>query len=68
MVRSKEMYVINVHFPEDESEKLELRKRMGNAYVEFIKGYIMNLPISDNKKNELYLKVIDKLIINIIKK
>lgn len=66
MSKSKRMYVINVHFPEDKSEKLRLRKRMGNAYVKFIKAYIMDLPISDDKKNELYLKIIDKLVDNIL--
>jgi hypothetical protein len=57
MDRSKGAYIINIHYPETQDGILELRKRMGNAYIHFVKDYIMTLPISDAEKNKLYIKV-----------
>ena len=64
MSRLKATYIIEVHFPETEVELLELRKQMGTAYIDFVKNYIKSLPISDDKKNKLYLDVKNKLIEN----
>ncbi|URZ06416.1 hypothetical protein [Clostridium felsineum] len=64
MPRSKNGYSINVHYPSDKSALVQLRKRMGKAYVKFIQDYIKTLPIDDNKKNELYFNVIEKLKID----
>lgn len=61
MVRSKESYIINVHYPETEEDMFEIRRRMGIAYTQFVKDYILSLPISDNEKNNLYEKVLVRL-------
>ena len=61
MARSKDSYIIKVHYPETEERMLELRKKMGNAYNYFVKDYILTLPISDEEKNNLYAKVIQRL-------
>lgn len=61
MSRKKDRYIINVHFPDSEDELLELRKRMGIAYVNFVEEYIKKLPIDDEKKNKIYIDVIQKL-------
>ena len=64
MSRLKATYISEVHLPETESERLELRKQMGTAYIDFVKNYIKALSISDDKKNKLYLDVNNKLIEN----
>ena len=61
MGRSKSSYNIKVHYPEDENGMLLLRQRMGTAYIRFVKNYILNLPISDEKKNNLYSNIIGRL-------
>ena len=61
MVRSKEVHIIKVHYPENETEMLDLKKRMGNAYGQFIKNYILTLPISYKEKNKLYASVVEHL-------
>ncbi len=61
MARSKESYIIEVHFPENEDGMIDLRKRMGRAYNQFIKNYILTLPISDSQKNRVFLKVTENL-------
>lgn len=64
LARSKNGYIINVHYPSNELALFELRKRMGNAYIKFIQDYIKTLPIDDDQKNKLYLSVIEKLQID----
>lgn len=61
MARSKYSYLIKVHYPETEVGMIEIRKRMGAAYAQFVKDYILTLPISKEEKNILYTKVIDHL-------
>jgi hypothetical protein len=61
MVRSKVAYIINIQYPKTEDGMLTLRKRMGTAYIHFVKDYIMTLPISDVEKNKIYLEVNDRL-------
>ena len=62
MVRSKDFHIIEVHYPENETEMIDLKKRMGSAYSQFIKNYILALPISDNEKNRLYASVVEHLL------
>ena len=64
MARSKDSYIIKVHYPEGEEGMSEIRKRMGAAYTRFVKDYILTLPISDEEKNKLYTKVSERLINN----
>jgi len=59
MVRSKNYHIIEVHYPVNEIEIFDLRKRMGSAYSKFLKNYILALPISDKEKNKLYTAVIE---------
>ena len=61
MGRSKNSYIIKVHYPETEEGMLDLRKRMGTAYIKFIKDYILTLPISDEQKNKLHTEVIEQM-------
>ncbi len=61
MARSKKSYAIKVHYPEDDEGMLQLRKRMGAAYIRFVKNHILALPISDEAKNELYTNVLERL-------
>lgn len=63
MARSKQEYIIKVHYPKEEKDELELRKRMGKAYMKFVEDYIMTLPINDEEKNKLYFNVFDKLCV-----
>ncbi len=65
MARSKDSYIIKVHYPETEEDMFEIRRRMGTAYIQFVKDYILTLPISDEEKNKLYTKVIKRLFNNI---
>lgn len=62
MARSKDSYIIKVHYPETEEDMFEIRKRMGTAYIHFIKDYILTLPIDDEEKNILYEKVAEHLL------
>lgn len=62
MARSKDIHIIKVRYPENKAEILELKKRMGNAYGQFIKNYILNLPIGDKEKNSLYASVVEHLL------
>lgn len=62
MAGSKGEYIINVHYPNSESGLFELRRRLGNAYIEFIQNYIKTLPIDDEDKNKIYISVIEKLL------
>ena len=61
MARSKDSYIIKVHYPEGEEGMSEIRKRMGTAYTQFVKDYILTLPISDEEKNKLYTNVFEHL-------
>jgi hypothetical protein len=61
MARPKDSYVIEVHYPKSKDELIELKKRMGKAYIEFLRGFIIGLPICDEEKNKLYLKIVEKL-------
>ncbi len=65
MSRSKDSYIIEVHYPEDEGV-FEIRKRMGAAYIQFVIDYILALHISDEEKNKLYTKVTEMLYGKII--
>ena len=58
MGRSKKTYTINVHYPKNEEELLCMRKSMGEAYIKFVKDYILALPVTDEQKNQLYSKVL----------
>jgi len=58
---SKNIEII-VHYPENESEIIELRRRMGSAYSQFIKNYILTLTISDKEKNKLYTSIVGHLL------
>ncbi len=62
MARSKDSYIIKVHYPGTEEDMFEIRRRMGAAYIQFVKDYILTLPISDEEKNELYEKVYEHLL------
>ena len=64
MARSKDTYIIKVHYPETETGMQALRKRMGSTYIHFVKDYILTLPISDEDKNKLYEAVNERLIKN----
>ena len=57
MARSKGSYIIKVHYPESKKDMMEIRRRMGAAYIQFVKDYILTLPISSGEKNKLYEKV-----------
>ncbi|HEY9062356.1 MAG TPA: hypothetical protein VIO64_17930 [Pseudobacteroides sp.] len=61
MARPKDSYIIEVHYPQSKGELIELRRRMGKAYIEFISDYILGLPICDGEKNKLYLKIVNEL-------
>jgi hypothetical protein len=61
MARSKDSYIIKIHYPETEVGMVEIRKRMGVAYVKFVRDYILTLPISDEEKNTLYARVTEHL-------
>lgn len=61
MARSKDTYLIKVHYPETEGDIFEIRRRMGTAYAQFVKDYILTLPISDEEKNKLFEKVSEHL-------
>ena len=57
MVRSKDQYIIKIHYTETEDDIFEMRRRMATEYNQFVKDYILTLPISDEMKNEMYKKV-----------
>ena len=61
MARSKDSYIIKVHYPEGEEGMSEIRKRMGAAYTQFVKDYILTLPTSNEEKNKLYTNVFKHL-------
>lgn len=61
MTRLKGSYIMKIQYPETEDGMLVLRKSMGNVYINFVKNYIISLPISDEEKNKLYLEVINNL-------
>lgn len=61
MARSKDTYLIKVHYPETQEDIFEIRRRMGTAYTQFVNDYILTLPISDEEKNKLYEKVLEHL-------
>ncbi len=61
MARSKDQYIIDIHYPKTKDDMYKIRKRMGTAYNQFVKDYILTLPVSDEIKNEIYEKVIDYL-------
>jgi hypothetical protein len=50
-----------MHLPASEDRMIELRKRMGISYIKFVEKYIKCLPIDDEQKNKIFIKVIDKL-------
>jgi hypothetical protein len=58
---SKDSYLINIHYPETETEMLELRKRLGDAYIQFVKDYVLNLNITNEEKNILYVNITKRL-------
>lgn len=58
---SKEPYIIIVHFPKSEEDKQRLREKMGAAYLEIVRDYILTLPMDENEKNEIFEKIIHKL-------
>ncbi len=62
MTRSKDFYIIKVYYPETEEELFKMRKRMGAAYTQFVKDYILALPVSGEEKNKLYEKVYEYLL------
>jgi len=64
MTRPKDSYIIEVHYPESPEKFIELRRRLGKAYIEFIIGYITELPICLEEKNELYIDFIEQLGLN----
>ncbi len=64
VARSKKNYVIKVHYPETDEGLIMLRKQMGKAYMEFSKDYILTLPISNHKKNNLYSQILERCIKN----
>lgn len=63
MARSKDSYIIRVHYPETEEDMFEIRRRIGAAYIQFVKDYILALPVSNEEKNKLYEKVTARLLI-----
>lgn len=62
MTGSGDSYIIIVHYPEAKEDMLEIRKRAGAAYIEFVKEYIAALPAGDGEKNKLYELVCEHLI------
>jgi hypothetical protein len=64
MARSNEEYTINIHYPETDYDMIELRKRMGIVYDNFIKQYILTLPICNEEKNKIYASINEKLVNN----
>ena len=54
IARPKDSYMVRVHYPETEEGMLEIKRRMGAAYIQFVKEYILSLPISDEGKNKLF--------------
>jgi len=61
MAQSKHPYLINVHYPESEADLFELRRKLGAAYTEFVKDYILSLHFSDEEKNKLYKRTMERL-------
>ncbi len=61
MAKSNNSYIINIHYPETDNDNYELRKRLGKAYFEFVKDYILKLNISDEEKIMLYKKTKEHL-------
>lgn len=59
MARPKDSYIIEVRYPQGKEELAQLRRRMGKAYIEFVKRYIHEWPVSDEEKNKLYWKIIN---------
>ena len=64
MARPKDSYIIEVRYPENNEKLIELRKRMGISYMEFITGYITELPICSQEKNKLYMEIMEQLGLN----
>ncbi len=61
MGRKKEGYVITVHYPESGKDILEMRRRIGAAYIRFVEDYILALPAGGKQKNDMYARVIQYL-------
>jgi hypothetical protein len=62
MARSKDSYIIEVHYPENKEAMLDLKKKIGAVYIQFVKEYILTMPISDEEKNKLYSEVVERLL------
>jgi hypothetical protein len=62
MARSKDSYIIEVHYPENKEAMLDLKKKIGAVYIQFVKDYILTMPISDEEKNKLYSEVVERLL------
>ncbi|RCX08290.1 hypothetical protein DFR58_1432 [Anaerobacterium chartisolvens] len=61
MGRKKEDYVISVHYPEADQDIVEMRRRMGDAYIGFVEEYILALPVGGKQKNDMYTQVVQYL-------
>jgi len=59
--KQKRSYEIIAHYPKTKEGEIELRKELGKAYIIFVKEYVMDLQISDEQKNKLYNRIIEKL-------
>lgn len=57
MANKKTDFKLIVNCPSTEDDIKDLRIRMGNAYYNFIKEYILKLNIEDNEKNELHRNI-----------
>jgi len=62
MARWKDSYIVKVHYPEAKEDMLVIKRKMGAAYVQFVKDYILTLPISNKEKNRLYVKIAEQLL------
>ncbi|MHB8065184.1 MAG: hypothetical protein ACYDG2_21670 [Ruminiclostridium sp.] len=61
MNNQKKSYEVNLNYPKTEEGKIELRNRIGRAYSEFVREYILNLQISNEQKEKMYSRVLKQL-------
>ncbi len=64
MARPKDSYIIEVRYPENQEKLIDLRRRVGRAYMEFLEGYITKLPVCSQEKNKLYIEIMKQLGLN----
>lgn len=60
MSRSQKKYTIEIQYPKTSEEMLYIRKKLGAAYLEFVKEYLASLSIDHDEKTMIYNKVLQK--------